>query len=496
MSLKFKVVEAGEIWNDLANYSDILSEGEELRKQIELKIETWQVDTAKALLTDYPYADYEDELTEWCSLPNDEKYTAPTLKSSVNKYMRLCEEVGQPKNESYWQSIYSPSKKVEKANENTPLKATVSANHLQQEWQKTLDMARIKWESEYIQTQRMKFVEVLAQLLNLFAELRDALESLGLEPGILFDLSTGKLAAREIEEFKRWSKYLAEDENVRLLCDLMGKMRQIETSERIERATVAQIIETPKPDVNSKEEIVGVRLGRELEYVLPSQLALLSEPETEVLFDLKYVESQLMCFDLQGIVTSKETVDVEQDVSIQEEDTLGPMIICVDTSGSMAGAPETVAKAVTLYMASRAREQGRACYLINFSTQIVTLDLVDAFDLGTLIDFLKMSFHGGTDVAPALEHSLVILEKDSYENADVLIISDFIMTALPELTANNIEEQRTRGSHFNSLVIGNCFRTESLRNIFDHEWIFDPVTSRVHELVGFQKRIAENTIRD
>lgn len=41
-------------------------------------------------------------------------------------------------------------------------------------------------------------------------------------------------------------------------------------------------------------------MGRDIEHIA-AQLALLADPETSILFDLKYVESRLMCFDMQGI---------------------------------------------------------------------------------------------------------------------------------------------------------------------------------------------------
>jgi uncharacterized protein with von Willebrand factor type A (vWA) domain len=70
------------------------------------------------------------------------------------------------------------------------------------------------------------------------------------------------------------------------------------------------------------------------------------------------------------------------------------MILCIDTSGSMQGMPETIAKAVALFMASKAREKKRSCYLINFSTGLATLDLAGEWGMDTLMGFLGMSFHG------------------------------------------------------------------------------------------------------
>src|SRR5690606_9820024 len=119
----------------------------------------------------------------------------------------------------------------------------------------------------------------------------------------------------------------------------------------------------------------------------PSELALLADPETSILFDLKYVESRLMCFDMQGIQRVQQHHHKEELRSVEEAAKQGPMVICVDTSGSMSGMPETVAKAVALFIAGKARQQKRACYLINFSTGIETLDLGDDFGMEALIKF-------------------------------------------------------------------------------------------------------------
>ena len=45
----------------------------------------------------------------------------------------------------------------------------------------------------------------------------------------------------------------------------------------------------------------------------------------------------------------------------------GPILVCVDTSGSMRGARETVAKALTLECMRAAREQERDCYVYAFA---------------------------------------------------------------------------------------------------------------------------------
>ncbi|MGL6013894.1 MAG: vWA domain-containing protein, partial [Shewanella oncorhynchi] len=180
----------------------------------------------------------------------------------------------------------------------------------------------------------------------------------------------------------------------------------------------------------------------------------------------------------------------EKEQPLSEKEKLGPMVICVDTSGSMQGMPETIAKAVTLFMSCKAKEQKRPCYLINFSTGLQYLDLGPGLSMESVIEFLSMSFYGGTDVAPALAHALEVMQKDDYRNADLLIISDFIMGSLPVKLQQRIEEARYFGNSFYSLVVGSAYMTERLTTLFDHEWVFNPKTSQIHELISFKNKLS------
>ncbi len=87
-------------------------------------------------------------------------------------------------------------------------------------------------------------------------------------------------------------------------------------------------------------------------------------------------------------------------------------------------------------------------------------------------------------------HSLEVMEKEAYEKADVLVVSDFIVASLPEQVSEKICAQRAKGHRFNSLVVDRTFMTQRLESLFDQEWVFDPVTSGVQELIGFQQRMS------
>ena len=98
-----------------------------------------------------------------------------------------------------------------------------------------------------------------------------------------------------------------------------------------------------------------------------------------------------------------------------------------------------------------------------------------------------MSFHGGTDVAPALDFALNLLKKESYQKSDILIISDFIMATLSSKQMDKIDLAKQNNNAFYSLVIGNSPINQFSRNYFDREWLFNPRNSSVSEIINLLK---------
>ena len=212
----------------------------------------------------------------------------------------------------------------------------------------------------------------------------------------------------------------------------------------------------------------------------PSELALLADPDLQIWFDLKYLESNLMSFNTQGQNNNRVI-----DESRQQKRRLGqkgPMIVCLDTSGSMHGQPELIAKAICLYLAVQALKAKRALYIINFSTNLTTLDLNKEYSFDDLIHFLTQSFHGGTDIIPALEHATSMLMQPKFESADVVVISDFIMGNFTAELMEKIQHHKLQGHGFYAVAIGN-FRFDHLdEQLFDHQWIYQSNIRKVVQL--------------
>ena len=480
------------IRNELeTEFHSVLRDNEALNSQVDTAIADWRLETTHHVYAEFPFAEHEEALQRW-QKTNFEGLGVSEHEELLSEYSRFCGSAKVFIDTEFWRHEFGLNPKSEtqqKLVQPPESDLYVARTLLLEEWQKSLDQAFIDWELEEIKRLQDKFLQGIVENLEVLTQLFESLAELGLDPGRWLDLSQGALTRQQVDQFRRWSQYFQEDEGAKQICEILGKMRQIELSERIEKIMTTRVVDAYVPDQNSKEEIIGIKLGRDLERVLPIELATLSDPETSILFDLRFVESRLMCFEMQGLELVTQDLEEEVEVTVNDTDTLGPMVLCIDTSGSMHGTPESIAKAVALFMATKAQEQNRPCYLINFSTGISTLDLTGSQGLGALIDFLSMSFHGGTDVAPALSHAMSKMKNDAYQKADLLIISDFIMAELPQQIHQDIEQQREFGNRFYSLIIGNCFMANRLKTEFDKEWIYDPSTGKLHELVEFSSGI-------
>lgn len=363
----------------------------------------------------------------------------------------------------------------------------------QEAWRKDYEKQLLEWQLNEIELRRLAFLEELDEWFKALGQLQEIFQLLGIEPGVLWDTSAGNLSQQDISFLKSWCEYLQKDEGVRQLCDLMGRLNKESQSHRTEIIDSTFQYSVSIPDIHANEEIVGIELGRDLENVIPQELALLSDPDVSILFDLKYVENRLMCFSKQGYNTETREENIQEEMMVAEDDKLGPIIICVDTSGSMSGAPENIAKALTLALATRAVSQDRKCYLINFSTTIETLYLTPPKGISYLIEFLKMSFHGGTDVAPALYEGLRMMSNAEYKNSDLLVISDFVLDGISADIVTLCKAQRADKNRFFSLSIGTFCLGRVTDDFFDENWIYDPKVGGISALnntieIMFSKR--------
>jgi uncharacterized protein with von Willebrand factor type A (vWA) domain len=350
--------------------------------------------------------------------------------------------------------------------------------HLAENWEKLLFQKQTQWELEQIDTWRKKFCEELYKRIEELKKLQEALDPFTEFLGRLWDMSKGNWQRVNFDVLQKYSELLKRDKSLQQLAEMLGRMQQAEKEYEEEEFTNIQIKTEWKTEHASKEDLIGVHESDDLNSLLPSEVALLSDEDTEWLFYKKFVEKKLQTFEYLSRLLAYKEEDFQDKRRKEKEDKKGPFIICVDTSGSMHGTPETIAKVLCFAILKIAIRNNRKCYLISFSTGIQTLDLTDLKNsLDKIVNFLCMSFHGGTDAIPAVREALRMLATEDYKKADVIMISDFIMSGFDPQTKQQILQAKENKTKFHSLVIGSS-QNQAVVQEFDSHWMCDPDKSK------------------
>ena len=155
---------------------------------------------------------------------------------------------------------------------------------------------------------------------------------------------------------------------------------------------------------------------------------------------------------------------------------MGPMIICLDTSGSMRGAPEQVAKACVLQALRSAHPAGRACHLVSFGGPGEVLERELAMTpqgLDELLAVMGQSFDGGTDLQTPLERAITRVQTQDWALADILIVSDGEFGLTPATLAALRAAKAQLGLQVHGILIADR-ETIGLLEVCDHiHWVRD-----------------------
>ena len=248
------------------------------------------------------------------------------------------------------------------------------------------------------------------------------------------------------------------------ILHLMGREKEENKEEQDE--TIKKYIPLLLSHHSSSEEINGVRNGDDLSLVLPAEIALLAEKDTEWLFYRKYVSKQLQLFSNRPPVQKREKTEVQR----RQRPRLveGPIIVCVDTSASMHGKPEKVAKSLLIQLLQVAKRKKRKCFLITYAVHSKTLELSAPCRWREVKEFLMKRFTGGTDGEMMFGDVLKTLGTETYSMADVLVISDFYFPEPCPDTAKKIKAEQGKGTRFYGLRVFNT--SKNYDKWFDRIW--------------------------
>ena len=362
-------------------------------------------------------------------------------------------------------------------------------------WEELLLKKQLRWERAQIMEKMKDFNQKLVAKAKKVKELKKKLSAFGdaldMNSGDFWGLAEGDFHRVDFNVLERYANLLERDSSIKKLAEMLGRMHQSEKEleEEIYVSTEQQVEWKFKTAI--KSELVGIRESNDLNSLLPSEITFLSDPELEIVFYKKLAEKKLLTYDYYAKEQEQyeNIIEVEKSNKRQKakESEQGPFIICVDTSGSMSGTPEMVAKTLSFAIMKIAVRDKRKAFLISFSTGIRTIELTDMrHSLAKVVDFLQMSFGGGTDATPALEKAVSMLKTNDYKLSDVIMVSDFCMGSLgPDLTRKikNAQKEKTK---FHSLVVG-FGSNNAVIDCFDSNWYYDETDPR-----GSIKQLTKN----
>ncbi len=290
-----------------------------------------------------------------------------------------------------------------------------------------------------------------------------------------WDLSRELWDEADLDLLAEYAALLEQEDDLRRLADLLGRMHdaelQTDEEELIRTIDHRRWVEDPM----LRSEIVGVRTSDDLSNMLSIEAAMAGDPVLEDRFLQKLADKRLQTFAFGGQRQISDPEVRHESRSRSRRRAKGPFILCVDTSYSMAGEAERLAKVLAFGILRIAIEEDREAYLINFSVQIRTLDLRQVGqNIDTLAAFLRQSFHGGTDVTLAFGKALEMLEDKRYTDADVLVVSDFIMLRMSRSVLDDVQShQHNHGTRFHALTFQD-HPSRTITDCFDTVWASSP----------------------
>ncbi|MNB77493.1 hypothetical protein D3C75_241790 [compost metagenome] len=270
-----------------------------------------------------------------------------------------------------------------------------------------------------------KLSQALQQAGNQAREDKGNLVSIfgGLQPGS----GDAELRKVPLREQIRFGEALANNNKLKQIAEWTGRLKVIAQKKQRSKAQQA---------TNRS----GVTMGNAPEHLLPSELMLLSHPATRLDTLRRYAEGQMLQYDLKG----------------QEQLGKGPIVLCLDQSGSMSS-QDTRSKGFALALMSIARKQRRDFALIPFSGTASTPLIYERgkITVQDMINLAEMFRGGGTNFEYPLNQASKVIQKSRFNKADIVFVTDGEATLYEDFLTQWQEFKTKREVRVLSILLGN-----------------------------------------
>lgn len=312
------------------------------------------------------------------------------------------------------------------------------------------------------------------------------LRELGDFAHLQWDQLQGRLRSRPWQVAKRAAERLAQLPELAALIRALGRSeRSVQTRRETtqtprpqDRHALLRAVETRLPDAPG--EVTGIRFTARPEQMLASEAVMLRHPVLKRLWRARHAEARLLGRETEAVLVDwrLDPQHAHAGAAQAEPEALerGPILLALDTSGSMRGAPENIAKAVAIAALRAAHEAGRSLRLIAFGGPGEMLERElgrDAAGLDALLDLMGQAFDGGTDVQTPIERAIEAVHEARWRSADLLIVSDGEFGCVPQ-TLQRLDDARRRfGLRVQGVLVGDRETMGLLETCDDVFWVRD-----------------------
>lgn len=272
-----------------------------------------------------------------------------------------------------------------------------------------------------------------------------ACQCYGVDPGSDSEADVNRMAAVAVA--------MRGSGTLRRIIELAGRFRLASMSARRSRPH------------HGLDEIVGVETGADLARVLPTELGRIAHPSLRLDFMRRFAEKSMMQYELHA----------------PQDECRGPIVVCIDESGSMSGDMLHSAKAIALVIAEVCRKEKRSFVVVEFATasQIRETRHVGGHITPDNAPWITHMFCGsGTDFDAPLTTAARTIRAERpddkvFRRSDVVFITDGQAPVSAE-TREVVADIRRGGSRISSIVIGGG--ANDLRSVSDQYVECDALT--------------------
>jgi uncharacterized protein with von Willebrand factor type A (vWA) domain len=279
-----------------------------------------------------------------------------------------------------------------------------------------------------LQNNSHSFSEAMSQAMQETKQAKDSLKSL--LGGTSAGSGDAELKKVPLRDQISLAEKIASNKQMKEIADWAGRFKQIARKKQ-------------KSKHSDSMERSGVTLGNDIERLLPMELGLYTHPITKNDFLRRFVEGQTMMYEQKG----------------QEVLGKGPIILCLDQSGSM-NKLDIQSKGFTLALMSIARRQRRDFCLILFSTRTQIFKYERGkMKSSDMINLAQIFLGGGTDFALPLDEALKVINESRFKQADLVFVTDGEDRVKDSFLEAFNKKKKEKEFNVLSLIIGNNTKT-------------------------------------